>query len=137
MENPDGERALIAAIIARAIEDARSHRYPKPPAIATKILKQCNRKIKIIATTIYNICSKSEHTSHILIVLDTLIKTLAKLVKKRRSYYNELRAYEARCFFDAKNKVFFGYCAMLDMDERYFAEKAAKYFRNYDRRIIA
>jgi len=136
MQNIAGERALIAAIISRAIEDARSHRYPKPPHIATKIFRACNKRIKITIRLIERVIDDKRNVINKINILCSMFNNLAKLKKKRRSYQTELIAYEARTFFDENNVIFEHYCDLLDIDHVYMSQKANKYFRDYDMRIV-
>jgi|HubBroStandDraft_2_1064218.scaffolds.fasta_scaffold109988_4 hypothetical protein len=137
MENVNGNRALIAAIISKAIEDGRLVRYPKHPMLANKAHKINNEKIKIMYELICSIHRlRKMYVYHKLYILSALLKTYKKLNKKRRDQYKEHHAYESRSFLSDKNKIFCLYCTLIDIDPEYFAIKMNKYFSSYDKRII-
>ncbi len=137
MINDKGNRALIAAIISKAIEDGRQCKYPKQPNIAVKKNRQLAKKIKILYELICSVHRlRKIYQEHKLYLLQALLKYIQKLDKKRKDIWKELQAYEARSFLDHKNKLFCYYCTLIDIDPEYFSIKASKYFRAYDARII-
>lgn len=136
IENYSGEKKLIAAIINKTIEDGRIHKYPSPPFISLKKHKEYIMKIKIIGEFLFKMINYKNITSFMMKLINFLIKLIVKLNRKRIAYHCETLAYEARQFFNHKNKLFSFYCTLIDIDPEYFAEKANKYFKDYDEGLI-
>lgn len=132
------ERKFIAAIINHAIEDAKIHKNPKPPYIAINIHKKYIQHFKIVFTHIeIFIKRKRKWTINALKLLNELMEILKSIIQKIKSYSNELLAYEARTFFNSKNKLFNKYCFFLDIDPEYLERKAKAYFQKYDQGLVA
>jgi hypothetical protein len=148
--NPDdtakGEKILIFAIMYRAIIDTTDYMRPRPPNY-WGMTKRNHRKllslfIALMQTEELDKIKRSRRLKKLpegsYVFLLFLMKKIVftnkniDLLSREIITKEEQIAWEAREFFDIKNKLFCLYCDFIDLEPEYFIKRVFDYFRRCD-----